>query len=45
MFCQKLDFIFCFLDKVFLHVHDTPHAHEPCATHAHVPEAPVPSCQ
>ncbi len=23
------------------HVHDAPHAHEPLATHAHVPEAPV----
>ena len=26
---------------MYLHVSDTPHAHEPAATHAHLPEAPV----
>ena len=27
--------------QLFLHIHDTLHAHEPSAAHAHVPEAPV----
>ena len=36
----------CKLDHVLLvrkltHVSDTPHAHEPLAAHAHIPEAPV----